>query len=197
MGLVYLISLSTQLIFAPASLGTEGPTPLWISLERNLLLLSYAGVPVAVGFAILKYRLYDIEIIINRALVYTTLTIMLATVYVGSIVVLQATFRTLTGQDTQLAVVASTLAIAALFNPLRRRVQDFVDRRFYRKRYDAKRTLEAFSVTLRDETDLDALNAELLSVVHETMQPSHVSLWLKPTDGSGHRRSAVVGETTE
>ncbi|MDQ3375340.1 MAG: hypothetical protein M3533_00375 [Actinomycetota bacterium] len=178
-GLVYFGSLISELLFAPESLtGNETP-PLWVSLQRNLLLLSYAGVPVAVGFAVLKYRLYDIEIIINRALVYGPLTVMLAALYVGSVVVLQATFRTLTGQDTQLTVVVSTLTIAALFHPLRRRVQDFMDRRFYRKKYDAKRTLEAFSVKLRDETDLDSLNSELLSAVRETMQPAYVSLWLR------------------
>ncbi len=185
-GLVYFGTLLSELLFVPESLTGNETTPLWVSIQRNLLLLSYAGVPVAVGFAILKYRLYDIEIIINRALVYTTLTVVLATVYVGSIVVLQTTFRTLTGQDTQLTVVVSTLAIAALFHPLRRRVQDFMDRRFYRKRYDAKRTLEAFSVQLRDETNLEALNSELLSAVRETIQPAHVSLWLR--EPSSHER---------
>jgi len=178
-GLLYFGSLISELLFAPESLTTNETPPLWVSLQRNLLLMSYAGVPVAVGFAVLKFRLYDIEIIINRALVYATLTIMLAAVYVGSVVVLQATFRTLTRQDTQLTVVVSTLAIAALFHPLRRRVQDFMDRRFYRKKYDAKRTLEAFSVKLRAETDLESLNSELLSAVRETIQPARVSLWLR------------------
>ena len=177
-GVVYFGGLITQLLFAPDSSTNE--TPLWVSLEQNLLMLGYAGIPVAVGFAVLKYRLYDIDILINRALVYGSLTVMLATVYVGSIVVLQTAFRALTGQDTQLAVVASTLAIAALFNPLRRRVQAFIDRRFYRSKYDARKTLEAFSAKLRDETDLDSLYAELITVVRETMQPENVSLWLRP-----------------
>jgi hypothetical protein len=138
------------------------------------------GLPAAIGIAVLRYRLYDIDVIINRTLVYGSLTAMLVAVYVGSIVVFQAAFRSLTGQDSQLTIVASTLAIAALFNPLRRRIQAFVDRRFYRSKYDARKTLEAFSAKLRDETDLAELNEELLAAVRETMQPAHVSLWLRP-----------------
>jgi hypothetical protein len=134
---------------------------------------------VSVGIAILRYRLYDIDIIVNRTLVYGSLTVMLVLVYVGSVVGLQYLLRALTGQESQLAIVASTLAIAALFNPLRRRVQAVVDRLFYRRKYDAAKTLEAFSAKLRDETDMDALNSELLSTVRETMQPEHVSLWLR------------------
>ena len=140
----------------------------------------YTCIPVAAGIAILRYRLYEIEILINRTLVYGSLTVMLVAVYAGSIVILQGFLRALTGQESQLAIVASTLAVAALFTPLRRRLQSFIDRRFYRKKYDARKTLEAFSAKLRDETDLDALNNELVGVVKETMQPAHVSLWLRP-----------------
>jgi hypothetical protein len=149
------------------------------------------GVPVAVGFAVLRYRLYDIDVIINRTLVYGPLTALLALVYFGVVATTHTIFRALTGQEEQpqLAFVVSTLVIAALFNPLRRRIQSFIDRRFYRRKYDARKTLEAFSAKLRDETDLDALNGELVSVVRGTMQPAHVSLWLRPdTAPKGEQR---------
>jgi hypothetical protein len=152
----------------------------WLGLVGHaLVLIGLAGIPIAMGIAITRYRLYEIDIIINRTLVYGSLTVTLVALYFGGIVVLQRIFVTLTGQQSTLAVVASTLAIAALFVPLRRRVQGFVDRRFYRRKYDARKTLEAFSATLRNETDLDALNNDLVGVVRETMQPAHVSLWLR------------------
>jgi hypothetical protein len=148
------------------------------------MVLSFTGVPVAIGFAVLRYRLYEIDILINRALVYVSLTVTLALVYVASVVSLQATLRVLTGQESTLAVVASTLVIAALFNPLRRRTQSFVDRRFYRRKYDAAKTLAAFNARLRDETELETLSHDVVGVVRETMQPAHVSLWLCPDRAS-------------
>ncbi len=146
------------------------------------LVLTTVGVvssPVAMSIAIFRYRLYQIDILINRTLVYAPLTALLVAVYLGGIVFLQNAFRSLTGEGSQLAVVASTLIIAALFIPLRRRIQFFIDRRFYRSKYDARKTLEAFSARLRDETDLDALSDDLVGVVRETMQPAHASLWLR------------------
>jgi hypothetical protein len=160
-------------------LATDGAT-LWLRLLQNTVLISYAAVPIAVGVAVLRYRLYDIDLLINRTLVYGPLTAMLALVYVGGVVSLQSLLRALSGQESAIAVVASTLAIAALFNPLRRRVQALVDRRFYRRKYDAAKTLTAFNTRLREETDLEALRDDVLGVVWETMQPAHASLWLRP-----------------
>ena len=135
--------------------------------------------PAAIGIAVLRYRLYEIDVVINRTLVYIPLTATLIALYFGGIVLLQRLFLTLTGEQSTLAIVASTLLIAALFNPLRHRIQGFIDRRFYRSKYDARKTLEAFSSKLRDETDLEALRGNLEDVVRETMQPAHVSLWLR------------------
>jgi hypothetical protein len=147
------------------------------------LILTAVGVvssPIAMGVAIFRYRLYQIDTLINRTLVYGSLTAMLVALYFVGIVVLQRLFVLLTGQQSTLAVVASTLLIAAFFTPLRRRIQSFIDRRFYRRKYDARKTLETFSAHMRDETDLQALSNDLVGVVRETMQPAHVSLWLRP-----------------
>ena len=154
-----------------------------------LALIGLVGIPITMGIGISRYRLYEIDLLINRTLVYGSLTLMLALVYFGGVTVTQALFQTLTGQERlpQLVVVASTLLIAALFTPLRRRIQAFIDRRFYRRKYDARKTLEAFSAKLREQTDLEALNSELVGVVRETMQPAHVSLWLRPETGQHSR----------
>ena len=155
--------------------------PWWVpSVGFLLTMVGIAGWPIGVAIAILWHRLYDIDLLINRTLVYATLTVSLLTVYFGGIVVLQRLFVLLTGQKSTLAVVASTLAIAALFMPLRRRIQSLIDRRFYRRKYDARKTLEAFSARLRNEPDLEALSDDLVGVVRETMQPAHVSFWLRP-----------------
>ena len=163
------------------------------SVPASIVVMSVSllGLPVFTGIAIVKHRLYDIEVVINLTLVYAILSATLGVVYFGGIVLLQRVFAGLTGQEKlpQLAIVVSTLAIAALFNPLRRRVQAFVDRRFYRRKYDAAKILEAFSTRLRSETDLDALNSALVGVVRETMQPEHVSLWLRPDTASKPHRT--------
>ncbi len=164
-----------------------GVISVWIGeVAFALTSLGLLGVPIFTGVAIARYRLYEIDIVINRTLVYGALTAALVAVYFGGVATLQALFRALTGQEQQpqLAIVVSTLAIAALFDPLRRRIQSFIDRRFYRRKYDARKTLEAFSTKLRDETDLQTLNDDLVGVVRETMQPAHVSLWLRPERSS-------------
>jgi hypothetical protein len=167
-----------------SSLLPEGAVDFLVNL---LWIIVPASLPIAVGIAILRYRLYEIDLLINRALVYGTLTILLVGVYEGSIVLLQEAFRALTGQQSGLAIVASTLMIAALFTPFRRLIQGFIDRRFYRRKYDARKTLESFSTKLRNDTDMEALKADLISVVSETMQPAHVSLWLSSDRNVTHQ----------
>jgi hypothetical protein len=166
-------------------------TPTWFEWAGFVINVIFVpAVPVSVGIAILRYRLYDIDLLINRTLVYGSLTVLLGLVYFGSVASLQYAFRALTGHEDfpQLTIVVSTLAIAALFDPLRRRIQSFIDRRFYRRKYDAAKTLEGFTARLRDETDLDNLNEELLTVVRETIQPEHLSLWLRPDTTSRVRQ---------
>jgi hypothetical protein len=160
-------------------------TPLWFDwVGYALVVVTTPAIPLSIGIAILRYRLYDIDRIINRTLVYGALTVTLALLYFGVVTATQAVFQGITGEDAlpQLAVVASTLAIAAIFNPLRRRIQAFIDRGFYRRKYDAARTLEDLAAKLRNETDLGALRADILGVVRDTMQPEHASLWLRETE---------------
>jgi hypothetical protein len=173
--------------FAASFLFSSGPAG---SIGWFLGILGFMVLPVAMGIAILRYRLYDIDRIINRTLVYGALTAILVMIYLGSVVSLRGLLFGFTGEASQLTIVASTLAAAALFNPLRRRIQSFIDRRFYRRRYDATRIIETFSSKLREETDLEALDAALVGVVRETMQPEHVSLWRRPdtVPQDGHTR---------
>ena len=192
-GLLYLIAMVSQLISLQGQMDDSGKLalPLWFEILFSVAVLGFAGVPVAIGFAVLKYRLYDIDLVINRTLVYVSLTATLLALYLAGVSSAQTIFRLLTGQEhqPQLAIVASTLVIAALFNPLRRRIQSFIDRRFYRRKYDARKTLEEFSTRLRQETDLEALSAELVGVVIDTMQPAHVSLWLRGSPRDAGRRT--------
>src|SRR5215213_9993559 len=157
-GVLFVIDIGASVLLVPMT--ASGREPPWLALLDQVGFIMFAGVPIAVGIAVLKYRLYDIDVIINRALVYGSLTAALVAVYFGGVAATEAVVRTLTGQELQpqLAIVVSTLVIAALINPLRRRIQAFIDRRFYRRKYDARKTLEAFSAKLRDETDLETLN---------------------------------------
>ncbi|MDQ4076187.1 MAG: hypothetical protein M3220_08065 [Chloroflexota bacterium] len=157
---------------------TESPA-LWALVDLHLSLLVQTSIPLAIAISIFRYRLYDIDILINKTLVYGTLTSILALIYFSTVVLMQSLFRILTEQSSDAAVVLSTLTIAALFNPLRQHIQEFIDLRFYRRKYDAQKTLAAFATTVRNEVELDKLTGELLTVIEETMQPSHVSLWLR------------------
>jgi hypothetical protein len=186
-------NLGTRLLFTFVLLPRSHNTLLLLALEVLLVTCSMLVIPPTLGIAILRSHLWDIDIIINRTLVYAVLTAILALVYFGTILGLQSLVNAFTGQlslrsQSPLVIVASTLAIAALFQPLRRRIQAIIDRRFYRSKYDAARTLAVFSATLRDEMNIDELREALLAVVQETMQPSHVSLWLKTTDGDEQNR---------
>ena len=182
-----IIVFSVQL---PVNLSlVGGDTPLALLFLHTGFALSFLLVPLSISVAVLRSHLFDIDVLINRTLVYGPLMTMLIGLYFGAIVVLQRLFVATTGEKSTLAVVASTLAIAALFNPLRWRIQSFIDRGFYRNKYDARKTLESFSAKLRDETDLDALSDDLVGVVRETMQPEHITLWLRPDTASRDRQA--------
>ena len=187
LGLAAAIVVATSILaigaFFPSITNSNnvGVTLLFLTIWPVAFLL----IPLSIGFSILRYRLYDIDVLINRTLVYGTLTILLGLVYVGLIFALQYLLRGIISQNNDVAIVVSTLVIAALFQPLRHRIQRFIDRRFYRSKYDAAKTLEAFSATLRNEVDVGQLREHLLNVVQETMQPAHVSLWLRSSEHDG------------
>jgi len=186
------LTLSGAILTYPVSDAIGSVWLKWIAFVP--LIVGVLAIPISMGIAILRYRLYEIDLIINRTLVYGLLTVMLGLVYFGSVTALQYLFSLLTGQGNTLAIVASTLAIAALFNPLRRRIQGFIDHRFYRRKYNVRKTLEAFGSKLRDETDLEKLCEDLGEVVDETMQPSHISLWLSSFPSSSPNRSESSSE---
>jgi hypothetical protein len=177
---VALVGFATLLAFANFVLSPETMGPLAEMAAETFVYGFIVLIPLSIGVAILRSGLYEIDLIVNRTLVYGSLTVMLIAMYFGGIVLLQSTFVALTGEQSTLAVVASTLLMAALFNPLRGRIQSFIDRRFYRRKYDARKTLEDFSAQLRNKTDLEALEGDLVRVVTETMQPAYASLWLRP-----------------
>ncbi len=178
--LKWFVSAGALAAFGGVLISVGGQSQILLTIYFAFTTAALCTIPISMGAAILRYRLYDIDVIVNRTLVYGSLTATLALVYVGSVVSLQALLRVLTGQDPTLVIVASTLAIAALFTPLRRRVQALVDRRFYRRKYDAAKTLAAFNSRLREETDLDALSNDLVGVVRGTMQPENAAFWLRP-----------------
>jgi hypothetical protein len=198
-GLVLLAAVASIVERFRRSVGDERQQLKWLAYAGTLALVgqlvslplpravgnlitdgAFYGLPIAIGVAMLRYHLYDIDLIIRRTLIYGALTASLAAVYLGGVVLLQQLFRALAGQSSDLAIVGSTLSIAALFQPLRHRIHRTIDRRFYRRKYDAARVLAGFGATMRDEVDLSQLADHLVAVVEQTMQPAHVSLWLNP-----------------
>jgi hypothetical protein len=176
---VGLLAVTAVYVGTSEALGLAPPE--WVELA--LFLISLVSLPVATGIAILKYRLYDIDRVINQTVVYGLLTAALVGIYVGAVAGIGSVARAFTGQESNsLVIVVSTLAVAALFRPLRARLQTFIDRRFYRQRYDAAATLDGFSARLRDQVDLESLRSEVVAVVGTTMQPAHASLWLRPRE---------------
>jgi hypothetical protein len=145
----------------------------------DTFVVSLGLIPIAIGIAVLRYRLYDIDVIIRRTLVYAALVGCLAVVYLGGVYAIQAAVRSVSGQSGTLAVTVSTLLVAAAFQPLRTRIQRAVDHRFYRRRYDAARTIEAFSGRLREQVEIETVSDDVLDVVRDTLQPAHVSLWVR------------------
>ena len=189
----FLVLSTISLVFPPLFSTVSLVSLSAFAAVYGLLLL----VPLSIGFAILRSRLWDIDLIINRTLVYGTLTATLVLVYIGLVIALQFLLRGLISQTSDIAIVASTLAIAALFQPLRKRIQAGIDRRFFRRKYDAARTLAAFSATLRNEVDLSQLSEQLVAVVQETMQPAHISLWLRKPEPSRERNTRVLPRIEE
>jgi hypothetical protein len=171
---LFVYGVTVALIITTVSIFTG-----WNGVVGDVASVALSLVPITVGAAILRYRLYDIDLIINRTLVYGSLTLTLGALYVGGVIGLEALFRAVTGQRSDLAVAVATLGVAALFNPWRRRIQAFIDRRFYRHKYDATRTLASFAARLRDEVDLDQLTGDLLAAAQETLQPVSSSLWVR------------------
>jgi hypothetical protein len=171
----FIYGAALALTFEVAAFASGWSSP----LLAVLAVTATAALPVFMGVAILRYRLYDIDVLINRTLVYGSVTISLAGLYLGGVLGFQSLFRLVTGQGSDLAIAVTTLAVAALFNPWRHRLQTFIDRRFYRRKYDASRTLARLSARLRNDVDLLQLTDDIMATVHETVQPEHVSLWLR------------------
>ncbi len=177
--MTYLVVEPLSAILYPS----ETHAPSWILLLQDVALLSFGLIPVAIGIAILRHRLFDIDLIVRKTLVYAVLVACLAAIYLVGVYAIESVVRRLAGSSSTLAVTVSTLAVALAFQPLRRRIQAAVDRRFYRARYDAARTLEAFSVRMRGEIDLETLTGDVMSVVRDALHPAHATVWLRPSEG--------------